>query len=44
MKIKKFSESASQSKLDREQRDLLSRKICDLALKIPGTRLEEVNQ
>ncbi len=42
VKIKKFSESSSKSVLDREQRDLLSRKISDLALKIPGTRLEEL--
>jgi hypothetical protein len=40
LKIKKFSKSAGKSILDREQRDLLSRKISDLALKIPGTRLE----
>jgi hypothetical protein len=38
--MKKFSESSSPEVLDREQRDLLSRKISDLALKIPGTRLE----
>lgn len=42
MKIKKFSESSGKKLDDREQRDLLSRKISDLALKIPGTRLEEL--
>jgi hypothetical protein len=42
VKIKKFSESSGKNLVDREQRDLLSRKISDLALKIPGTRLEEL--
>jgi hypothetical protein len=41
VKIKKFRESSS-SEHGKEQQDLLSRKICDLALKIPGTRLEEL--
>ena len=44
MKIKKFSECSSQSIVDRVQRDLLAQKICDLALKIPGTRLETLIQ
>jgi hypothetical protein len=42
MKIEKFNKSASRSKLNREQRDLLSQRICDLALKIPGSRLEKL--
>jgi hypothetical protein len=42
VKIKNFRENTSTNLLDREQRGLLSRKICDLALKIPGTRLEEL--
>jgi hypothetical protein len=38
--IKTSRGSSSPGVLDTEQRELLSRKISDLALKIPGTRLE----
>jgi hypothetical protein len=38
---KKESENSCQALLDAKEKDLLSRKISDLALKIPGTHLEE---
>jgi hypothetical protein len=45
MKIKNFSESPDPGELDVSQRELLSRKISDLALQIPDTCLEKsVNQ
>jgi len=37
-----FREPAKKDVLNREQQDLLSRKISDLSLKIQGTRLEEL--
>jgi hypothetical protein len=40
VKIKKFQESPEKNVIGGEQRKLLSRNIADLALKIPGTRLE----
>jgi hypothetical protein len=40
VKIKKFKDSSDQSTIDVAQRDILSRKISDLALKIQGTCLE----
>jgi hypothetical protein len=42
VKIKKFSENSGAGIIDRKPRDLWSRKISDLALKIPGTKLEEL--
>ena len=35
-------ENTIDNKLSEKQRYLLNSKICDLALKIPGTRLEEL--
>jgi hypothetical protein len=40
--IKKCHESSETNKIGGEKRKLLSRKIADLALKIPGTRLEDL--
>jgi len=37
-----FREPAKKNVLNREQQELLSRKISDLSLKIQGTRLEEL--
>ena len=40
MTVSVFQETASKKILDSEQRELLSRKISELSLKIQGTRLE----
>lgn len=40
MSLSEFQETGSKNILDIEQRQLLSRKICDLPLKIQCTRLE----
>lgn len=40
MTVSVFQETASKNILDKEQRELLSRKISELSLKIQGTRLE----
>src|ERR1035437_9320692 len=37
-----FIETSEKKALNREEQELLSRKICDLSLKIPGTRLESL--
>src|SRR3989304_4606446 len=40
MNTSEFQETTSKRVLNKEQQELLSRKICDLSLKIQGTRLE----